>query len=150
MSGWKVGWLHARAALVDAIATVQQFLSYVNAGPFQPAVATALGLPDAVFAQAAARLQAGRDHLVEGLIDAGFAVSVPQGTYFVVADAAHLGYQDGLDLCRHLPEIAGVVAVPVQVFHDDQEAARTLGRFAFCKRPEVLSDAVARLRAAHR
>jgi N-succinyldiaminopimelate aminotransferase len=72
-------------------------------------------------------------------------VSRPEGTYFVVADAAPLGYPDSLELCRRLPELAGVVGVPVQVFHDDVEPARSLVRFAFCKRPEVLAEAVDRL-----
>jgi N-succinyldiaminopimelate aminotransferase len=146
VTGWKVGWLVARPGLVDAVTTVKQFLTYVNAGPLQPAVATGLGLPDEVYATAAARLQAGRDLLLEGLTDAGFTVSTPGGTYFVVADAAPLGFADGRELCLRLPELAGVVAVPVAVFHDDVDAARSLIRFAFCKRPEVLREAVTRLR----
>lgn len=150
VTGWKVGWVTGSAALVDAVTTVKQYLTYVNAGPFQPAVARALALPDGFYTDLAAGLAAGRDLLVQGLLDAGFAVSVPQGTYFVVADARPLGYADGLELCRALPGLAGVVGVPVRVFHDDVEAGRSLVRFAFCKRPEVLADAVARLRALHR
>ena len=150
VTGWKVGWVSGPKDLVDAVTTIKQFLTYVNAGPFQPAVAEALALPDDVYAGLADRLEAGRDLLVQGLLDAGFTVSVPQGTYFVVADAAPLGYPDSLALCRELPDLAGVVGVPVQVFHDDVESARSLVRFAFCKRPEVLQDAVARLRALHR
>jgi N-succinyldiaminopimelate aminotransferase len=150
VTGWKVGWVVATPALVDAVTTVKQFLTYVNAGPFQPAVAEALGLGAPFYADLAARLQAGRDALVQGLLDVGFTVSVPQGTYFVVADAGPLGYDDGLALCRELPALAGVVAVPVRVFHDDVAAGRSLVRFAFCKRPEVIADAVARLAALHR
>ena len=150
VTGWKVGWVVAPPALVDAVTTVKQFLTYVNAGPFQPAVADALALADDFYRGVASRLQAGRDALVQGLLDVGFTVSVPQGTYFVVADAAPLGYADGLTLCRELPGLAGVVGVPVQVFHDDVEAGRSLVRFAFCKRPEVIADAVTRLKALHR
>jgi N-succinyldiaminopimelate aminotransferase len=146
VTGWKVGWLHARRDLVDAITTVKQFLTYVNAGPFQPAVAQALAGPDDVYRGAADRLQAGRDLLVGGLRSAGFDVSVPAGTYFVVADAAPLGYPDALALCRDLPGLAGLVAVPVQAFHDEPDGVRSLVRFAFCKRPEVLAEAVERLR----
>ncbi len=149
VTGWKVGWVVAPAPLVDAVTTVKQFLTYVNAGPFQPAVAAALALDNAFFTGVAQRLRAGRDALVEGLLDVGFTVSVPQGTYFVVADAAPLGYEDGLALCRELPRRAGVVGVPVQVFHDDVDAGRSLVRFAFCKRPEVIADAVERLTALH-
>jgi N-succinyldiaminopimelate aminotransferase len=145
VTGWKVGWLHARADLVDVVTTVKQFLTYVNAGPLQPGVAVGLGLGDDVYTGLASRLQAGRDQLVEGLLDAGFTVAHPAGTYFVVADAAPLGFTDGLELCRRLPELAGVVAIPVQVFHDEPGTAGSLVRFAFCKRPEVLAEAVTRL-----
>ncbi len=132
VTGWKVGWVVARPDVIDAVTTVKQFLTYVNAGPFQPAVAVGLALPDEVHAGTAARLQAGRDLLVEGLLEAGFDVSVPGGTYFVVADAAPLGHEDGFDLCRRLPELAGVVAVPVAAFHDDPARGRSLLRFAVC------------------
>jgi len=145
VTGWKVGWMTAPAPLIDAVTTVKQFLTYVNAGPFQPAVARGLALPDEIYADVAARLQAGRDLLVAGLLDAGLTVSTPAGTYFVIADAAPLGFDDGSQLCRQLPQLCGVVGVPVQVFHDDATAARSLVRFAFCKRPEVLQEAVARL-----
>jgi N-succinyldiaminopimelate aminotransferase len=146
VTGWKIGWVSGPQELVEAVTTVKQFLTYVNGAPFQPAVARALGLPDEVFADVAGRLQAGRDLLTEGLLEAGFTVSRPGGTYFVVADAAPLGYDDGMALCLDLPRLAGVVAVPVRVFHDDQDAAASLVRFAVCKRPEVLAEASRRLR----
>lgn len=147
-TGWKVGWVTGPAEAVAAVRTVKQFLTYVGSGPFQPAVALALGLGDDVYAGLAASLQAKRDLLVSGLRSAGLEVAVPSGTYFVVADAAPLGAADGLEFCRRLPALAGVVGVPVSVFHDDLEAARTLVRFAFCKRDEVLAEAVGRLSRA--
>lgn len=76
----------------------------------------------------------------------GVEVYRPSGTYFVVADARSLGYADGYDLCRALPGLCGVVAVPLSVFYDDPDGARHLVRFAFCKRDEVLDEAVRRLR----
>jgi N-succinyldiaminopimelate aminotransferase len=144
-TGWKVGWVTGPAEAVAAVRAVKQFLTFVGSGPFQPAVAVALGLGDDVYAGLAASLQAKRDLLVSGLRAAGLEVSVPRGTYFVVADASSLGAQDALSFCRELPGRVGVAAVPVSVFHDDPEAARTLVRFAFCKRDEVLHEAVARL-----
>jgi N-succinyldiaminopimelate aminotransferase len=144
-TGWKVGWVSGPAEAVAAVRAVKQFLTFVGSGPFQPAVAVALGLDDEVYAGFATSLQAKRDLLVAGLRSAGLSVSVPAGTYFVVADAAPLGAVDALSFCRELPKRAGVVGVPVSVFHDDVDAARTLVRFAFCKRDEVLHDAVDRL-----
>jgi N-succinyldiaminopimelate aminotransferase len=144
-TGWKVGWVSGPAEAVAAVRAVKQFLTFVGSGPFQPAVAVALGLGDEVYAAFAASLEAKRDLLVAGLRSAGLSVSVPAGTYFVVADAAPLGAVDALSFCRELPKRAGVAGVPVSVFHDDVDAARTLVRFAFCKRDEVLHDAVHRL-----
>ncbi|HEV7196971.1 MAG TPA: pyridoxal phosphate-dependent aminotransferase [Pedococcus sp.] len=144
-TGWKVGWVCGPPEAVAAIRTVKQFLTFVGSGPFQPAVAVALGLDDEVYAGLARSLEGKRDLLVSGLRSAGLEVSVPQGTYFVVADAAPLGAVDSLQFCRELPGRLGVAGVPVSVFHDDPDAARTLVRFAFCKRDEVLHEAVRRL-----
>jgi len=146
-TGWKVGWVSGPAEAVAAVRAVKQFLSYVGSGPFQPAVAAGLGLPDAVYTALASSLAAKRDRLVEGLRGAGMEVSVPLGTYFVIADAAPLGAVDAFAFCHELPARAGVVGVPVSVFHDDVDAARTLVRFAFCKRDEVLDEACRRLAA---
>jgi N-succinyldiaminopimelate aminotransferase len=145
-TGWKVGWACGPAPLVSAVLRVKQFLTFVNAGPLQPAVAWALGQPRSYYEQFRAGLQARRDQLVDGLSEAGFRVLVPEGTYFVTADITALGGTDGVEFCRALPERCGVVAVPTQVFYDDVAAGRHLIRFAFCKRPEVLEEAVARLR----
>jgi N-succinyldiaminopimelate aminotransferase len=144
-TGWKVGWATGPAPLVATVARVKQFLTFVNAGPLQPAVAVALGLPDEYFSDFRAGLQSRRDRLVTGLEEAGFAVLPSEGTYFVTADITPLGGTDGADFCRELPARCGVVAVPTQVFYDHQEAGRHLIRFAFCKREEVINEAAQRL-----
>jgi N-succinyldiaminopimelate aminotransferase len=144
-TGWKIGWVCASPDLLTAVRTAKQFLTYVNGAPFQHAIVTGLGLPDAWFRDFAADLGARRDLLVDGLRAAGFAVFPPRGTYFVTTDAAPLGATDGVEFCRALPERCGVVAVPNSVFYDDAEAGRTLVRFTFCKRRDVLDEAVHRL-----
>jgi N-succinyldiaminopimelate aminotransferase len=146
-TGWKVGWVCATPELTTAVKTVKQFLTYVSSGPFQYAIATGLGLPDASFHDLAADLRAKRDRLCSGLTDAGFDVFRPHGTYFVTADIRALGESDGLAFCRSLPERCGVVAVPSVVFYDDVDAGRSLVRFACCKRVEVLDEACTRLKA---
>jgi N-succinyldiaminopimelate aminotransferase len=69
----------------------------------------------------------------------------PDGTYFVTTDIASLGEPDGIEFCLGLPDRAGVVAIPSVVFYDDKQAGRTQVRFAFCKRDEVLREALDRL-----
>ena len=146
-TGWKVGWVTGSAELVAAVRTTKQFLTFVSAGPFQYAVAEALGADPAGFDELRAGLQDRRDQLCAGLADLGFEVFVPAGTYFATTDVRPLGWTDGLEFCRALPQRCGVVAVPHQVFYDDVEAGRPLVRWAFCKRPEVLDDALSRLAA---
>ncbi len=145
VTGWKIGWAVGPRALVHAVRTAKQFLTYVSGAPFQPAVAAALGLGDDYYEALRASLESKRDVLCAGLAEAGFEVFVPGGTYFVTADIRPLGGQDGLEFCRELPARCGVVAVPCQVFYDDPAAARHLVRFAFCKRDDVLDEAVQRL-----
>jgi N-succinyldiaminopimelate aminotransferase len=147
VTGWKIGWLHARADLVDAIAAVKQFLTFVNGSPFQPAVAQALALPEPDLLAIGADLAARSRLLTDGLNAAGFDARPSDGTYFVIADAAALGYPDGAALCEDLPRLAGVVAVPVQAFQADPSRPSSLVRFACCKRPEVICEAAERLAA---
>jgi N-succinyldiaminopimelate aminotransferase len=144
-TGWKVGWVCAPPELLGAVKTVKQFLTYVNAGPFQHAIATGLGLPGSVLRRAAAELAEKRDRLSAGLADAGLTVFPSAGTYFVTVDIRSLGESDGLAFCRSLPQRCGVVAVPSVVFYDDKEAGAPLVRFACCKRFEVIDEAVARI-----
>ncbi|MFK4728171.1 aminotransferase class I/II-fold pyridoxal phosphate-dependent enzyme [Agromyces mediolanus] len=148
-TGWKIGWLTAPAELVTAVLAVKQYLTYVNGAPFQPAIATGLDLPDEYFLGAASSLARRAKLLADGLDAAGFAVSRPRAGYFVVADAGPLGYDDAVELCRRLPELAGVVGIPVSAFvgPDRRHEVRRLVRFAFCKREEVLREASARLAA---
>jgi N-succinyldiaminopimelate aminotransferase len=129
------------------VLAVKQFLTYVNGGPFQPAVAAGLGLPDDFFAGIAATMQAKAGLLGRGLRDAGFAVSAPAGSYFTVADAAPLGAEDAAAFCRALPERAGVVAIPLTAFASPAHRRdyATLVRFAACKRTTVIEEAVTRL-----
>ncbi|WP_104163273.1 aminotransferase class I/II-fold pyridoxal phosphate-dependent enzyme [Cryobacterium sp. N22] len=146
-TGWKVGWLSAPAAIVTAILAVKQFLTYVNGAPFQPATAIGLDLPDTYYTGIADDLQAKRDVLAGGLSAAGFTLAVPQGSYFIVADAASLGHPDAVEFCRALPDLAGVVGIPISAFCLPEHKAQyaSLVRFAFCKRVDVLQDAAARL-----
>ena len=144
-TGWKIGWVKAAQDLVAAVKTTKQFMTYVSGGPFQYAIAEALALPDEYYAALCDDLRAKRDLFISGLSDLGFEVYPPAGTYFVTTDIRGLSGQDGMEFCLTLPERAGVVAIPSAVFYDDQQAARTQVRFAFCKRPAVLAEALTRL-----
>ncbi len=150
-TGWKIGWVHGPAALIAAVLTVKQYLTYVNGAPFQPAVAVGLRLDDAFFSDAAAALARKHAILGDGLRAAGFTVHAPRGGYFTVADATALGGTDAAAFCRALPERAGVVAIPLTAFVSPARRSTYAGlvRFAACKRVEVLEEAATRLASLH-
>jgi N-succinyldiaminopimelate aminotransferase len=144
-TGWKIGWCSGPPELVAGVRAAKQFLSFAGGTPLQHGVATALADAERHVAPLRRSLQAARDHLCAGLDEAGFGVCVPQGGYFVNADLAPLGVADAAAWCRTLPARAGVVAIPTSAFYADPDAGRTLVRFAFCKRREVIGEAVERL-----
>ena len=144
-TGWKIGWVCAQPALLDTVRTAKQFLTYVNGAPFQHAIAEALNLSDHYFDNFLEDMRVKRDCLSQGLEKAGLTTFTPQGTYFVTADIEKLGYKDGKQFCLDLPVQCGVVAVPNVVFYDNKDLGSTLIRFAFCKKLDVLEEAVERL-----
>jgi N-succinyldiaminopimelate aminotransferase len=140
-TGWKIGWCSGPASLVAATRTVKQYLTFAGGTPLQHAAAAALRLPRDEITGLADDLHVKRDQLCAGLDAAGLRPYVPAGTYFVNAEVG----MDAAEFCRDLPERCGVVAIPTGVFYDDKDAGRTLARFAFCKRAEVIAEAAARL-----
>ncbi|SDG07713.1 N-succinyldiaminopimelate aminotransferase [Sinosporangium album] len=145
VTGWKTGWICAPAPLIAAVRTVKQFLTFTAGAPWQLAVAYGLRHELPWVTDLRDSLAAKRDRLATGLTQAGFDVIRPSGTYFVQTDIRPLGFRDGLDLTRALPTLAGVVAIPTQVFYDNPDHGRHFVRFAFCKRDDVIDEAAARL-----
>jgi N-succinyldiaminopimelate aminotransferase len=140
-TGWKIGWCSGPAPLVAATRMVKQYLTFAGGTPLQHAAAAALGLSPGEIRALADDLRGKRDQLCAGLEAAGLKPHVPAGTYFVNADVGG----DAVAFCAELPERCGVVAIPTSVFYDDKETARTLVRFAFCKRQDVIAEAAKRL-----
>lgn len=146
-TGWKTGWAMAPAPLLDGVHKAKQFLTFVGATPFQPAVAYALDNEDAWVRKQVESLGRRRTLLAEGLQEAGFRVHDSHGTYFLIAELPDAYEDDGVEFCLALPEKAGVAAIPVQVFCADQEPWQRLVRFAFCRKEKALREAVKRLKA---
>jgi N-succinyldiaminopimelate aminotransferase len=145
VTGWKIGWICAPAPFVRAVNTVKQFLTYTHSAPMQVAVGYALEHEMAWVEELRCSLQARRDRLAAGLETVGLTVSRPQGTYFIQADVRSLGLEDGEAYARALPHEAGVVGIPTGVFCDTPGVGTAFVRFAFCKRDDVLDEAVGRL-----
>lgn len=147
-TGWKVGYVTAPAPLAAVVAKAHQNLVFATAPNLQRAVAFGLNKDTAYFTQLAQEMDTKRQILSAGLARVGFGVLPCQGSYFVMADITPLA--NGLDdmvFSRLLTEQAGVTTIPASAFYDAQSGTppRNLIRFAFCKREEVLIEAVARL-----
>lgn len=144
-TGWKIGWALGPPHLVNSVRAVKQFLTYASGTPFQHAVAAGLRLPADRFTAAATALRARRDRFCDGLEALGWTVSRPEATYFAIVDIRQFGAVDGFQFCRSLVADVGVAAVPLSVLYDDKKAGGPLIRFAFCKQPALLDEALSRL-----
>ncbi len=148
LTGWKVGYVTCDRAVAPNVAKAHQNLTFTTPPNLQRAVAVGLEKDDAYFATLSEDLQDKRDFLANGLTELGFAMLPCQGSYFVTADVTPLGFAgDDVAFCRHLTEVAKVTAIPVSAFYAGPDAPRHFVRFAFCKRVEVLREALERLRA---
>ena len=147
-TGWKVGWVTGPAELVSTVYAAKQWLTFSNAAPLQPAIAHALDKEAGFYDLLAKELQAKRDLLCDGLAGLDVDVFVPEATYFVTTDVRRYGYDDAMAFCLALPERAGVVAIPSQVFYDDRGEGRHKVRWAFCKERSVIEEGVRRLTSA--
>lgn len=147
LTGWKVGYITAAANLTPLVQKAHQNLTFTTAPNLQRAVAVGLAKDDGYFASLSQNLQARRDQMAAGLAEVGFDVLPTHGSYFITTDFTPLRFNgDDVAFCRHITEHAGVTAIPVSAFYDTPDAPRHYARFAFCKRPEVLEEALARLR----
>jgi len=145
MTGWKVGYVIAAPALTRAVRMSHQFITFCGQPFLQEAMAYAMDLPDSYYRTLLDDYAQKRDFLTQALGDLGFGVLEPEGTYYVIADIAPLGFDDDLAFCRTLPVEAGVAAIPCSVFWKDRRQGRNWVRFCFCKQDATLQEAVRRL-----
>lgn len=145
VTGWKVGYVTASAALLQPIARAHQYVTFTTPPALQAAIAVGLSLPDDYFTGLRATLASRRDLLVSGLRDAGFVIANVPATYFCVADIGELDPGgDDFAFCRKLTLEAGITAVPVSSFYGARDVKSHV-RFCFAKKEETLRAAIDRL-----
>jgi N-succinyldiaminopimelate aminotransferase len=142
-TGWKIGWAFGPPALVGAVQSAHQFVTFATSTPVQVGLARAikkLGLD--YYEKLRAEYTERRDFLFAALESAGLDASVPEGTYFIIADFSPIWFGDDRSFAKHLVEVRKVAAIPPSVFyHDAIDEGRHLIRFAFCKKMETLRAA---------
>jgi aspartate/methionine/tyrosine aminotransferase len=145
VTGWRVGWAVAPAAITNAIRKVHDFLTVGAPAPLQEAGAAALGLPPRYYQELADRYRARRDHLIPALEKAGFRCYLPRGAYYVMTDISAFGFANDLEFAAYLVKEVGIACVPGSSFYKHPKDGSQQVRFAFCKKPETLDDAARRL-----
>jgi aminotransferase len=145
VTGWRIGWAIAPAALSDGIRKMHDFLTVAAPSPFQEAGAVALSLPEGYYRGVAAEYQRLRDWLVGVLERQGFVCYRPDGAYYVMADISRFGFDDDMAFARYLVQEIGVAAIPGSSFYIDPRDGASLVRFCFSKRDETIREAEARL-----
>lgn len=149
VTGWRIGWIVAPAAVTDAIRKIHDFLTVGAPAPLQEGVAVALeSFPSTYYSGLSAEYRARRDPLVKALGEAGFRCAPPEGAYYVMADFSGLSGLDDTAFAHWLTREIGVAPVPGSSFYSDPAAGRHLVRFAFCKTDEMLAEAGRRLGVA--
>jgi len=150
LTGWRIGWVIAPPPLAAAVAAQHQFLTFATATPLQWAVADGLGLPATWHEARRARYLAARDHLVQGLTEAGYRLLPSSGTWFVTVDLAQSGLEpDDVRMSERMIREAGVASIPVSAFYAVQPLTGYL-RLCFAKDTGTLDQAVERLAAFRR
>lgn len=144
LTGWKVGYVSGPPALIDPISKAHQFTTFTTPPHLQSAVAEGLAMPAAYFEGLRADLAAKRDRLAHGLANAGFPTLKADGSYFLIADISSLGLGNDVEAAQRMTVEAGVTTVPMSAFYQAQAPDHLL-RFCFCKRDDVLDQAVSRL-----
>jgi aminotransferase len=143
VTGWRVGWAVAAPPLTALVRKVHDYLTICAPTPFQEAGVSALALPDAYYEELRRTYGRRRELLLPALEAAGLEFSPPEGGYYVMVDAAKLGWKDDLAFVDFLARKVGVVAVPGSSFY--AKGGRTRARLNFAKKDATLREAANRL-----
>jgi len=151
VTGWRVGYLVADKRWIPSIGYFHD-LTYVCApAPFQHGCAAGLEeLGQTFYARLAMEHEGKRTMLVEALRAAGMKPDVPDGAYYILADASRIEGATGAEKARALLRATGVAAVAGSAFFAHRAGERNRGeellRFCFAKKDGDLEEACRRLR----
>jgi aspartate/methionine/tyrosine aminotransferase len=149
LTGWKVGFSCAAPAIFRVLTKAHQYITFTTPPNLQTAVAYGLSKDGSYFRDMRAGFMRSRDRFTKGLLDLGFDVLPSEGTYFVNVNIAPLGESDDVEFCLRLVKEHGVAAIPVSAFYAEHPV-KTVVRFCFAKRDEVLDAALERLKGVKR
>ena len=151
VTGWRVGWAIAPAAITKKIRKVHDFLTVGAPTPLQHAAAEALSFDAAYYEGLREHYLSARKFLCGALTDAGFVLTPPRGAYYLFVRygdvGKKLGARDDVDFAYKLIDRCGVATVPGSSFFHRGEQGADYVRFCFCKKWETLEAVAERLKA---
>jgi len=146
VTGWRIGFIMASAALTASIRKVHDFLTVGASAPLQEACAEAFAFPDSYYQELTDFYRERRDYLLQALTDVGFRCVRPGGAYYIMAEIEPFGWDDDVAFAIYLASEIGVATVPGSSFYrPGHPDAKKFIRFCFCKEMSTLQAAVAKL-----
>ena len=140
ITGWRLGYVMAPAAVTDRVRKVHDFLTVGAAAPLQEAIVAGLTLPRSYYAGIKTLYEGKRSLFLKGLDDLELAYFKPQGAYYVLVDISEFNYESDLEFCTDLARLVKVGAVPGSSFFAD--GRQNYIRFHFAKKDETLKAAL--------
>jgi len=145
ITGWRVGYCVAPAAMTRELRKVHQFNTFSIATPLQEGIRLYLErYPDA-WRGIAAFFSAKRDLLRERLAGSGLVMPPAQGSYFQLADYSALANCNDVEFTERLINEAKVAVIPLSPFYREAPANMRVVRLCVAKRDETLEEAARRI-----
>lgn len=152
LTGWRLGYACAPESLSQALRTVHDFTTICAPTPLQHAAVAAFQLPDAYLTQLKKDYTARRARMLGILENAHLRATLPEGTYYVLADFSEWmqalqgqGIADDFEFAEYMTTQVGVAVVPGSSFYKSADLGKQQIRFAFAKKMETLDAAEERL-----
>ena len=143
VTGWKVGFVAAPAALSAEFRKVHQFNVFTVNTPVQYGLATYMA-NESAYLELPAFYQRKRNLFRAGLANTRFKLLPSEGTYFQCVDISEVSDLSEADFCKWLTTEIGVAAIPLSAFYGDGFDQHVV-RFCFAKKDDTLNAALARL-----
>ncbi|EPC4486967.1 methionine aminotransferase [Serratia liquefaciens] len=143
VTGWRVGYCMAPAALMDEIRKVHQFMVFSADTPMQYAFAEALANPQS-YLGLAAFYQQKRDLLANALQDSRFELLPSRGSFFMLARFSGFSSESDNDFAVRLIREAKVATIPLSAFYSDGTNTGII-RLSFSKDNQTLLEGARRL-----
>lgn len=144
MTGWKVGYCVAPAAISAELRKVHQYLTFAVNTPAQLAIADMLRAEPEHYRELPEFYRARRDRFIQALANSRFEILPCEGTYFLLADYSAISDLDDVSFCQWLTKEVGVAAIPLSVFCADPFPHKLI-RLCFAKQEATLDAAAERL-----